>query len=104
MTTIAAPGRTLEQRQTALKKANLVRVTRAALKKNIAAGVVDITDVLRDPPPELLLMRVYDLLRALPKFGPFKAGRVMTQARIAQSKTVGGLSARQRDELLRVLA
>lgn len=101
---IDAPGRTLEQRQTALKKANLVRVARAALKKNIAAGVVDITAVLADPPPELLSMRVFDLLRALPKFGVVKAGRVMNRVRVAQSKTVGGLSERQRDELLRELA
>lgn len=101
---IMAPARSLEQRQAALKKANLVRCARAALKKNISAGVVSATDVLADPPPELLSMKVFDLLRALPKFGVVKAGRVMNQARIAQSKTIGGLSDRQRDELLRVLA
>jgi hypothetical protein len=37
---------------------------------------------------------------ALPKFGRVKAGRFLNQARISQSKTVGGLSDRQRTELI----
>ena len=37
---------------------------------------------------------------AVPKFGRVKAARLLNQCRISQSKTVGGLSDRQRGELI----
>ena len=40
------------------------------------------------------------MLMAVPKFGRVKAGRFLNQCRISQSKTVGGLSDRQRAELI----
>ena len=44
--------------------------------------------------------KVFDMLMAVPKFGRVKAARLLNQCRISQSKTVGGLSDRQRHELL----
>ena len=40
------------------------------------------------------------VLMAVPKFGRVKAARLLNQCRISQSKTVGGLSERQRTELV----
>ena len=40
------------------------------------------------------------MLLAVPKFGRVKAARMLNQCRISQSKTVGGLSDRQRQELI----
>ena len=40
------------------------------------------------------------MLMAVPKFGRVKAARLLNQCRISQSKTVGGLSERQRAELV----
>ncbi len=40
------------------------------------------------------------MLMAVPKFGRVKAARLLNQCRISQSKTVGGLSDRQRHELI----
>ena len=40
------------------------------------------------------------MLMAVPKFGRVKAARLLNQCRISQSKTVGGLSERQRTELV----
>ena len=40
------------------------------------------------------------MLMAVPKFGRVKAARFLNQCRISQSKTVGGLSDRQRAELI----
>jgi hypothetical protein len=37
---------------------------------------------------------------AVPKFGQVKAKRYLNQCRISESKTVGGLSDRQRTELI----
>ncbi len=44
--------------------------------------------------------RVRDVLLALPKIGSVKAGRILADCGIAHSKTLGGLSERQRSELL----
>jgi hypothetical protein len=39
-----------------------------------------------------------------PKYGPVKVDKLLSRCRIAPTKTVGGLSARQRDELAALLA
>jgi hypothetical protein len=88
----------------ALQKANEIRSQRAQLKKELKAGDLDIVDVLASPPDFLLTAKVVDLLLVVPKFGRVKATRVLTRCRISQAKTVGGLSDRQRAELIETLA
>lgn len=83
----------------ALQRANEIRSKRAQLKKELKAGEKDITEVLEQPPEFLKTAKVIDLLLVVPKFGRVKATRVLTKCRISQSKTVGGLSERQRAEL-----
>jgi hypothetical protein len=84
----------------ALKRANEIRVRRAQLKKDLKDGRLQIEVVLRDPPEYVGTAKVFDILMAVPKFGRVKAARFLNQCRISQSKTVGGLSDRQRAELL----
>ena len=95
-----APLRSLDQRMEALKRANDIRVRRAQLKKDLKDGRAHIESVLADPPEYVETAKVFDILMAVPKFGRVKATRFLTQARISQSKTVGGLSDRQRAELI----
>jgi hypothetical protein len=95
-----APERSLDQRMDALTKANEVRSRRAALKADLKRGGVSIRDVLVAPPAFLLTAKVSDLLMAAPKCGKVKSARIMEQCRISPSKTIGGLSERQRSELL----
>jgi hypothetical protein len=94
------PSRSLDQRMEALNRANQIRVRRAQLKRDLKGGQVRIADVIADPPDEVLTAKVYDMLVAVPRLGRVKATRLLTQCRISQSKTVGGLSDRQRAELL----
>jgi hypothetical protein len=84
----------------ALKRANDIRVRRARLKKDLKDGNVRIEAILVDPPEYVETAKVFDILMAVPKFGRVKAARFLNQCRISQSKTVGGLSERQRSELL----
>ena len=84
----------------ALKRANDIRTRRASLKRDLKAGRVHIHGLLLDPPEYLETAKVFDLLLAVPKYGRVKATRYLNQARISQSKTVGGLSDRQRTELI----
>jgi len=84
----------------ALRRANDIRVRRAQLKKDLKAGRARIQDILREPPDYVSTAKVFDMLVAVPKFGRVKATRFLNQCRISQSKTVGGLSDRQRTELV----
>jgi len=95
-----APIRSLDQRMEALKRANDIRVRRAKLKKDLKDGRVQIEGVLMAPPAYVETAKVFDMLMAVPKFGRVKAARFLNQCRISQSKTVGGLSERQRAELV----
>jgi hypothetical protein len=95
-----APARSLDQRMEALQRANDVRVRRAQLKRDLKAGRVHIERILLDPPEFVSTAKVFDMLMAVPKFGRVKAARLLNQCRISQSKTVGGLSERQRTELV----
>ena len=94
------PSRSLDQRMEALQRANSIRVRRAQLKRDLKAGTVALSDILLDPPDYVLTAKVYDMLVAVPKLGRVKAARFLNQCRISQSKTVGGLSDRQRAELI----
>jgi hypothetical protein len=87
----------------ALKRANEIRTQRARLKRDLKAGRSQIQALLLDPPEYLLTAKVFDLLLAVPKYGRVKANRILTQCRISPSKTIGGLSERQRNELVSYL-
>src|SRR3989440_3986215 len=97
---VQAPLRSLDQRMEALKRANEIRIRRAELKKDLKDGRAQIEAILNDPPEYVSTAKVFDMLMAVPKFGRVKAARFLNQCRISQSKTVGGLSDRQRAELV----
>jgi hypothetical protein len=102
-TQVQAPVRSLDQRMEALRRANDIRVRRAQLKRDLKNGAIGIDEILRDPPDYVETAKVFDILMAVPKFGRVKAARFLNQCRISQSKTVGGLSERQRAELVGLL-
>lgn len=102
-TKTTTPERSLNQRMDALQRANEIRSRRAQLKKDLKGGRVTIDALLADPPDYLQTAKVFDMLLAVPKYGRVKANRVLTQCRISPSKTIGGLSERQRDELVQLL-
>ena len=98
-----APERSLDQRMEALNRANAIRTRRAQLKRDLKSGRTSIHDLLLDPPEYLETAKVFDILLAVPKIGRVKGNRILTGCRISPSKTIGGLSQRQRDELVTLL-
>lgn len=98
-----APGRTVEQRLSALEKANATRSRRAQLKRDLKAGEVLVVDLIASPPEFIETMKTFDLLLAVPKYGRVKVNKILSRERISPSKTIGGLSERQRRELVRAL-
>jgi hypothetical protein len=99
----AAPERSLNQRMDALQKANHIRTRRAQLKRDLKASRVSIHTLLLDPPEFLETAKVFDMLLAVPKYGRVKANKILQTCRISPSKTIGGLSDRQRAELVGML-
>jgi hypothetical protein len=92
------------QRRAALRKANEVRVGRAQLKRDLAAGRVDIEEILARPPEGAKTARVRELLLAVPGLGPARISRLQVCCGISESRTVDTLSERQRSELIRRVA
>lgn len=91
--------RTLDQRMKALEHANAIRSLRSTLRRNLKDGSADVYRILDDPAPELHTMKLRLVLLALPKWGDVKTRNAMRTCRISWSKTLGGLSFRQRGEI-----
>lgn len=98
--TLPAPERTLQQRMEALGYANWVRVRRATFKRDMKAGKESLPEALLFPPDWLLTAKVFDVMMAAPKYGRVKVNKALLLLRISPSKTVGGMSARQRIALV----
>jgi hypothetical protein len=87
----------------ALGRANEIRTKRAQLKRDLKGGKVKIEKLLLDPPDWVLSAKAFDMILAVPKYGRVKANKILSQCRISPSKTIGGLSERQRAELVHML-
>jgi hypothetical protein len=98
-----APERSLNQRMDALARANQIRIKRAQLKRDLKAGRLSIHSLLLNPPEYVETAKVFDMLLAVPKYGRVKVNKILAHCRIAPSKTIGGLSERQRSELISLL-
>ena len=70
---------------------------------DLKAGRASIHDLLLEPPEFVETAKVFDMLLAVPKYGRVKVNKILAHCRIAPSKTIGGLSDRQRSELVALL-
>jgi len=101
--TTQTPERTRQQRMEALHRANGIRSERARLKEQLKDGSVQMFEILAAPPDYVHTAKVFDLLMAVPKYGRVKTGKVLERCRVSPSKTVIGLTPRQRRELVELL-
>ena len=93
----------MDQRREALAHANRVRMQRALLKADLKRGSVSIEALIADPPECLTSAKVAEVLMALPGYGRTKVARLLERCHVSARKSVGGLTERQRDELIRAL-
>jgi len=103
LTSAMAPERSLNQRMDALARANQIRTRRAQLKRDLKSGRLSIQSLLQNPPEYVETAKVFDMLLAVPKYGRVKVNKILAHCRISPSKTIGGLSERQRSELVSLL-
>lgn len=99
---VEPPTRSLVQRMEALEKANHVRIVRANFKKELKRGTKTRKDVfmlILEPSEDFATMKLGELLLSCRGFGVVKVNNILKKCLISNSKTVGGLSSRQRAEV-----
>lgn len=107
MTTM--PVRSLEQRRAALETAQHIRTMRSQRKALWRRGepseaIADFLDLLESTPEWAVTWKVWDVLLTLPKVGAVKAFGIMRKVGMSHVKTLGGVSPRQRAELVESFA
>lgn len=91
------------QRNAALARANAIRIARAALKREIAAGRRALTDVIAECPVEADSMPVAELIGAQHRWGQARTLRLLRRAELSETKPLGDLTPRQRRALIACL-
>lgn len=84
------------QREAALRRANEIRLARAALKRAIAIGEVSAAEVILGPPEEAMSWSVCELLRSQRRWGNQRCVKFLKRHEIPERKELGKLTARQR--------
>jgi hypothetical protein len=86
----------MPQHMRALAEANRVRLARAALKREIAAGTTVAAEVVRDCPWEVSTMTVGELLRSQRRWGRTRARKFLFGLALNENRELGRLTERQR--------
>ncbi len=102
-TTIASPVET-PQHMRALERANLVRLARAELKREIARGDRDPSQVVEECPWETESMTLAELLTSQRRWGRTRARKFLLPLSLNENKQLGTLTSRQRRLLSAELA
>lgn len=103
---MALPALSPEQRAQALQKAAAVRQARKQLRDQIRTGELSIAAVLGRAKidPVVAKIKVRSLVETFPGFGPTRATSVLAEAKIAESRRVGGLGVKQHVALINALS
>jgi hypothetical protein len=87
----------------ALARANEVRLARAALKRDIAAGRRHVTQVVIESPWEAESMSLSELLCSQRRWGRARSRKLLSSIALTEGKRVGTLTDRQRRILVAAL-
>ena len=98
-TATAAP-----QHMLALAQANRVRLARADLKRQVAEGEATVAEVVLGRPWEAESMSIADLLMSQHRWGRTRCRRFLAAIPMVETKTIGSMTERQRNELARRLS
>ena len=92
-----------EQHLRALEYANRVRLSRARMKRRIAAGELSAAEVILSCPWQAQSMSISDLLMSQKRWGRARCRRMLVSLGVPENKQVGTLTERQRLALAAVL-
>lgn len=85
---------TLDQRMSALERANVIRIARAQIKREIRAGQLTVAEALRDERAEGLTIGA--LIGAQHCWGPTRTAQYLGRHHISPHRRVRSLTERQR--------
>jgi hypothetical protein len=88
----------------ALARANRVRLARAELKRSIARGEVEVSEVIRESLWETESMTLAELLTSQRRWGRTRARKFLLGLAFSENKRLGTLTPRQRALLSSALA
>ena len=88
----------------ALERANRVRLARAALKRQVAAGDRSAAEVIMASPWETESMSVSELLMSQRRWGRTRCRRLLLSLGLPENKPVGTMTDRQRTALAAMLS
>ena len=92
------------QHMRALEQANRVRLARAELKRQVAEGETTVAEVVRSCPWEAGSMAIAELLMSQHRWGRTRCRKLLAPLGIAENKTIGSMTERQRLALAQRLA
>ncbi len=84
------------QHMQALRRANEVRLARAELKRKICEGRITVSDVILKSPWEAASMTIAELLTSQSRWGAARCSKFLAGIGMAETKTVGSMTERQR--------
>jgi hypothetical protein len=96
-------GTTDSQCMRALARANEVRLARAALKREVAAGEREVTEVVSELPWEARSMPLAELLCSQRRWGRARSRKLLNSVGLSEGKRLGTLTARQQGILVGAL-
>jgi hypothetical protein len=88
----------------ALQRANQVRLARAELKRRVATGELDVSEIILECPWEADSMAVADLLMSQRRWGQTRCRKFLSQIPMSEKKTLGSMTERQRRTLAMMLS
>ncbi len=102
---MTVPVRTEDQRASALLRAMEVRHERAELRRALKSGRISGVDIIRSAgmSGEWHGVRIRWLLESLPRIGPARADSIMRRLAVAETRRLGGITDRQRQELIEAI-
>lgn len=87
------------QHMRALARANRVRLARAELKRQVAEGEATVAGIVLACPWEAETMTISDLLMSQHRWGRTRCRRFLACIPMLETKTIGSMTDRQRNEL-----
>ena len=94
-----------EEREAAAEKAMRVRYERRAFLSQVKTGKTTISELLdQSADPVVGKMRVRQVLRALPGYGPKRTEELLASLGVDSRRRLQGLGSRQRDALVNALS
>jgi hypothetical protein len=91
------------QCMTALRRANEVRLARAALKRRVSEGTITASEVIVTCPWEAASMTIGELLVSQHRWAWTRARNLLTDLGVSEMKTLGTFTDRQRHMFARAL-